>query len=155
MKNVAPPLIAIAISLSFIACGSGKKQDSPENEDKAGKKVSFEEEVKPLLTSTCLPCHHSQTLLGNLNLESRKTAFGGSDGRAFIVPGEPDSSLIYLVTENPHGKRPAFEKMPAMKDIFLKPEERDLLRRWIEQGAEWPTGESGWLKPLIIDEKSS
>ena len=150
MKVVAPPLIAALTSLCLAACGNGDKQDP------TGKGVSFENEIKPLLTSTCLPCHHSQTLLGNLNLESRKTAFGSSSaGRAFIVPGEPDKSLLYLVTEKPHGKTPAVEKMPAMENVFLQPAERDLLRRWIEQGADWPSGEAGWLKPLIIDAQES
>ena len=148
MKTAVLPLTAIAASLGFLAaCGNGK-QPAPE------ETTGFDD-VKPLLTSTCLPCHHSQTLLGDLNLESRKTAFGGRDGQAFIVPGDPDSSLLYLVTENPHGKRPALEKMPAMKDIFLEPEERELLRKWIEQGAEWPSGEAGWLKPLVIENQKS
>ena len=45
--------------------------------------------------------------------------------------------------------------MPAMDDIFLSAEERDLLHRWIEQGAEWPSGEEGWVEPIKIDPKQS
>lgn len=136
------------LTLALALGGCNKPEPSPAEDKKAAEVVDFTGEVKPLLTSTCLPCHHSGTLLGGLNLESRKTAFGGEGGAAFIVPGEPDNSLLYLVTENPHGKRPAFEKMPAMKDIFLTDKERSLLRRWIEQGANWPSGDDGWLQPI-------
>ena len=94
--------VVVSILFGLVACNKQTSEDKPSGQD---KKVSFATEVKPLLASTCVICHHSETLLGGLNLESRKTAFGGSDGRAFIVPGEPDSSLLYLVTENPHGKR--------------------------------------------------
>ena len=151
-------LMISAVLCGFSACNKHSSKDGDDGGGKEGSgsaKVDFVSEVKPLLSSTCLICHHSETLLGGLNLESRKTAFGGGEGKPFIVPGEPDSSLLYLVTENPHGKRPAFEKMPAMKDIFLSDEERDLLRRWIEQGADWPSGEEGWLKPLKIDQQGS
>jgi hypothetical protein len=139
---------AVMVCVGLVACSTDKREASDE-------KVSFAKQVKPLLSSICLPCHHSETLLGGLNLESRKTAFGGREGRAFLVPGEPDQSLIYLVTENPHGKTPAFEKMPAMENVFLSAEERALLRKWIEQGAAWPSGVEGWIKPLKIDTESS
>jgi mono/diheme cytochrome c family protein len=147
---------ATALSIAtFLFVGVACNQHSSDEPEVGDGKVEFERDIKPLLASTCVICHHSETMLGGLNLESRKTAFGGSDGRPFIVPGEPDSSLLYLVTENPHGKVPAQEKMPAMKDIFLSDEERGLLRRWIEQGAEWPSGEEGWIEPLKIDLKQS
>ena len=135
---------ALLICLTLANCN----QHSSKEPETGTNSVDFSKDIKPLLASTCLPCHHSETLLGGLNLESKKTAFGSGDGGAFIVPGEPDSSLIYLVTENPHGKRAAFEKMPAMKDITLTEEERSLLRRWIEQGADWPGDEEGWLQPI-------
>jgi hypothetical protein len=147
--------IAASVSICGVACNKRSGGDDQAGGGTQGDKVDFVKDVKPLLASTCVICHHSETLLGGLNLESRKTAFGASDSKAFIVPGEPDSSLIYLVTENPHGKSPAFEKMPAMKDIFLSDKERDLLRRWIEQGAEWPGGEEGWIEPIKIDKSRS
>jgi hypothetical protein len=135
---------ALLICLTLANCN----KHSPEKPETESGSVDFSKDINPLLSSTCLPCHHSETLLGGLNLESKKTAFSSGDGGAFIVPGEPDNSLIYLVTENPHGKRSAFEKMPAMKDVFLTDEERSLLRRWIEQGADWPDDEEGWLRPI-------
>lgn len=141
-RVVAPLLVCLALA----SCNQhSSKQDEKEA---AAVPVDFAKDIRPLLSSTCLPCHHSETLLGGLSLESRKTAFGSDGGKAFIVPGEPENSLIYLVTENPHGKRPAFEKMPAMKDVFLTDAERALLKRWIKEGAVWPGGAQGWLEPI-------
>lgn len=110
--------------------------------------VSFENEVKPLLAGKCLPCHNSAALSGNLNLETRRTAFGGSERGSFIVPGDPDNSLVYTSTDASHGAEAATETMPAVKGVTLDEEERDLLRRWIASGAEWPEGAQGHLKPL-------
>ena len=152
MKKLSASASCTAAAVFLFAAVACNQHHSDQPEADAGK-VEFVRDIKPLLTSTCVICHHSETMLGGLNLETRKTAFGGSDGRAFIVPGEPDSSLLYLVTENPHGRIAAQEKMPAMEDIFLSDEERDLLRRWIEQGAEWPTGEDGWVQPIKVDLK--
>jgi hypothetical protein len=101
-----------------------------------------------LLSGKCLPCHHSGTLSGNLSLETRRTAFGGSGRGSFIVPGDPDSSLVYTLTDASHGKQGATETMPAVKGVTLSDDERELLRRWISEGAEWPEGEAGHLKPL-------
>ena len=42
-----------------------------------------------------------------------------------------------------------------MKDVYLSETERALLRRWIQQGADWPEGEEGWRKPLKIDAGAS
>ena len=147
MNKLGTGTVWLALAFSCAIFSSCDKKEEPAIGN-SSEEVDFIRDIKPLLTSTCVICHHSGTLLGGLNLESRKTAFGGGGGKAFIVPGDPDSSLIYLVTENPHGKRPALEKMPALKDIFLSGDERSLLRRWIEQGAEWPGGEEGWLKPI-------
>lgn len=153
-QTFATALRTILAALFFLA-GVACNKHSSEEPAGADDKVDFVSDVKPLLASTCVICHHSETMLGGLNLETRKTAFGGGDGPAFIVPGEPESSLLYLVTENPHGKVSAQAKMPAMEDIFLTDGERDLLRRWIEQGAEWPGGEEGWVEPIKIDPKQS
>ncbi|MGI9244929.1 MAG: c-type cytochrome domain-containing protein [Verrucomicrobiales bacterium] len=151
MSSAFRATMVATLLLGGVACNQ-HRSDKPEA---GGEEVDFVRDVKPLLTSTCVICHHSETMLGGLNLETRKTAFGGGDGPAFIVPGEPDSSLLYLVTENPHGKISAQAKMPAMENISLTDDERDLLRRWIEQGADWPSGEEGWVKPIKIDLKES
>ncbi|MDA0813676.1 MAG: hypothetical protein O3C21_14955 [Verrucomicrobia bacterium] len=104
-------------------------------------------EIRPLLETNCLACHQSEVKLGGLSIQSRNEAFATSDRGARIVPGDPDASLIYTMTAVRHGKQN--ETMPA-DGILLTEKQRALLRRWIEEGAHWPTGDDGTLVPLKI-----
>lgn len=51
-------------------------------------------------------------------------------GKKRVVPGDPSESLLYLVTEGPVTP---VRRMPV--GFPLSDSERDLLRRWIEDGA--------------------
>jgi hypothetical protein len=77
-------------------------------------------------------------------------AFGGSAKGAYIIPGDPEGSLIYTITKRPHGIRPATDTMPAVNGVFLSDGERELLHEWIASGAPWPPGEGGRLTPIDI-----
>jgi len=132
---VVAPLTACQRTPSNTAAGSSGKTD-------------FIRDVKPLLSGKCLPCHNVGTLSGELNLDSRRTAFGGSDDGAFIVPNDPEGSLIYTRTAKLHGQREAADTMPAVKGVTLTGDEREILRNWIADGAPWPMGEEGRLVPL-------
>lgn len=141
--------ITVAIGLLLLAVIIGYQERV--NQRKAGEPtVDFVTQVKPLLAGKCLPCHHSGVLSGNLSFETKRTAFGGSKRGAFIVAGEPENSLIYTLTGAMHGARDATPAMPAVKGVSLNEEERELLRVWIKEGAIWPEGEEGYLKPLDI-----
>lgn len=85
--------------------------------------------------------------MGGLNLMSRQKAFGRSDRGNFITPGNPETSLVFTRTAQRHGKQE--EVMPA-DGILLTDEQRQTLRRWIEEGAHWPDGKDGALVPLTV-----
>jgi uncharacterized membrane protein len=131
----------IIVSL-FTAIAVSCCKDSTSNK---GNPVDFITQIKPLLEKNCLSCHHSEVLAGELNLESRQMAFGKSEQGTFIVPGEPDLSLIYTATAALHGKQ---EDMMPPGGIQLTTKDRDLLHQWILEGAYWPEGEEGVLTPL-------
>jgi hypothetical protein len=65
---------------------------------------------------------------------------GGASGEAAIVPGRSEESpLVDYVS----GKVPDEEMPPkAQRNRFpaLRADDVTLLRAWIDQGAEWPTG---------------
>ncbi|MEZ5328538.1 MAG: c-type cytochrome domain-containing protein [Verrucomicrobiales bacterium] len=109
--------------------------------------VDFAMDIRPLLETNCLACHHGEVSMGGLNLQYRDGAFAASDRGTSIVPGDPDSSLIYTMTAIRHGKQD--EVMPA-DGVMLTEAQRKLLHRWIKEGAHWPAGEDGVLKPLTI-----
>ncbi len=82
-------------------------------------------------------CHGGDNPSQGLNLEAGQAYANTVDvdaaavpGTVRVVPGDPDNSLVYLVTQQAQG---AVRKMPVGFD--LEPAEVDLLRAWIEDGA--------------------
>ena len=100
----------------------------------------FALEIKPLLASKCLACHGQDQglLMGGLDLTTQASARrGGQSGRPAIVPGEPDSSLLYLALS---GKGSTLV-MPPKETDRLGPSQIERVRDWIALGASWPDGE--------------
>jgi ankyrin repeat protein/mono/diheme cytochrome c family protein len=105
------------------------------------QKIDFAHQIKPLLERSCVVCHSGEKPRSLFRLDGRDAILrGGASGVAAIVPGHSEKSpLIDYVS----GKVPESEMPPvAQRERFpgLKPDEIALLRAWIDQGAEWPTG---------------
>jgi ankyrin repeat protein len=103
--------------------------------------IDFARQIKPLLERSCVACHSGEKPRSLFRIDSRDaTLKGGASGTAAIVPGRSDKSpLIDYVSE----KVPELEMPPrAVRQKFpaLTREEVALLRAWIDEGAEWPTG---------------
>lgn len=108
------------------------------------KPVSFAEEIKPLLTEKCSHCHNRKTLPEVFSVESAKHAFVTlKSGREVIVTGTPEKSLLITVLQSPHGH----EKAMPMVGLRLTEEDIELLSRWIKEGAAWPSGPAGRIRP--------
>lgn len=85
----------------------------------------FDEVVAPVLSRHCLECHNASEAKGDLDLE---TGAGLAD---FVTPGEPGRSELWAVVKD--------DEMPKKRPP-LSGDEKDVLRRWIEAGAEWGSG---------------
>jgi hypothetical protein len=101
------------------------------------EKVRFNRDVRPILSGNCFYCHgpdpkHREA---DLRLDQRETATADLGGYAAIVPGKPDeSALIKRVSStDPDEQMPP----PASKKPHLTDDQIEILRRWIEQGAEY------------------
>lgn len=92
----------------------------------------FEKQVRPLLAEHCQKCHGETKQKGNLRLDSRAAMLAGGDTGPAIAPGKPDESL--LVDAVDYGD--LYQMPPSGK---LAGEKIAVLRRWIEQGAPWPS----------------
>ena len=101
---------------------------------RAADKVDFTLDVKPLLESTCLSCHGPEKPKGDLQLMSRALAIKGGEKGTSLVPGKPAESRLYTSTILPAGHD---DIMPPKGDPLTKAQS-EVLRKWIEQGAEWP-----------------
>jgi hypothetical protein len=113
----------------------------PVQQPKNVQKIGFAQQIKPILERSCVACHSGEKPRGGFGVVSRDAILqGGASGAPAIVPGHSvKSPLIAYVS----GKLPESEMPPmAVRDTFpaLPTDEVALLRAWIDQGAEWPTG---------------
>lgn len=99
----------------------------------AQEPVSYHKEVAPLLQARCAGCHRIGKTKGKLDLSTHAALLRGGRHDDVIVPGKPEASLlIELVT--PLDDEPA-EMPPEDEGKPLSQAERDLLARWILEGA--------------------
>ncbi len=99
-------------------------------------KVDFVKEIQPILQKSCVECHGPEKQKGKLRLDSKEATFkGGKDG-VVITPGKADKSEVYRRITLPAGDD---DVMPNKGDVLTKAQ-TDLIRDWINQGAEWPDG---------------
>ncbi len=102
-------------------------------------KVDFARDIQPLLKERCVECHGPSQQMRGLRLDRRRGPMPnrvGANG-AVVVPGDSSRSVLYLKLI---GKRPGLTMPPTGA---LTPEQIDLLKTWIDQGAEWPDQLSG------------
>jgi mono/diheme cytochrome c family protein len=103
--------------------------------------VDFRRDLRPIFEKHCYGCHGPQKQKSSFRLDSKVRALKGGELGVAIVPGKSaDSPLIAYVAA-------------THKDIVMPPEgERltaaqvDVLRRWIDQGANWPADADSAVK---------
>lgn len=93
--------------------------------------VSYEREIAPLLRQHCLGCHQPARAKGKLDLTTHASILRGGRGGPAVVPGNPEDSLLLELTESIDGEAP---EMPV-DAAPLNETQRDLLRRWVAEGA--------------------
>lgn len=98
--------------------------------------VRFQQDVRPLLSDRCFSCHgpDDEHREAELRLDTRDGALAERHGRRAIVPGSlKDSSVWERITSTD----PDLRMPPADSGKELTAAEIALLKRWIEQGADW------------------
>ena len=101
------------------------------------RKVDYDREVRPILAKNCFACHGQDEAhrAKGLRLDLRASAVKPLEsGETAIIPGDAESSeLILRVTDEDDTMR----MPPRKKGKRLAPADVDILRRWVEQGAEY------------------
>ncbi len=102
--------------------------------------VDFRRDIRPILASRCYDCHGEQRPKGGLRLTTRANALKGGESEtpAFVAGQSAKSELLLRVTS--HDKD---DVMPQKGDR-LTAREVELLRQWINAGAEWPDNVKHW-----------
>ncbi len=96
--------------------------------------VDFAREVRPLLARKCFACHGNdeETQEADLRLDIREEALRDRGGYAALVPGDPDESEMWMRIIDDIDPMP-----PEHAGEPLEDDEREVIRRWIEAGAEF------------------
>ena len=119
-SNRREGLILLVVMLAGYASG-----------ETAGERVSYNFEVRPILAAKCFGCHGSDAgnRKGDLRLDRREEATASA-----IVPGDADKSELMrrILSRDPDEAMPPPDKHPALTQA-----QSEILRRWIEQGAEF------------------
>ncbi|NER17777.1 DUF1553 domain-containing protein [Spongiivirga citrea] len=103
------------------------------------EKVDYIFHVKPILSDRCYLCHGPDegTREANLRLDTKEGAYaalGENLDRFAIVPGDTLSShLVNRINNDDIQKR----MPPESSNLTLNKYEREILTKWVEQGALW------------------
>ncbi len=92
--------------------------------------VSFNRDIRPLLSANCFHCHgpDAKRREGELRLDEEEGV------RAAFTAGDLNKSVAW---ERLNSDDPDMHMPPADSNKELKPNQLALIRAWIEQGADW------------------
>jgi ankyrin repeat protein len=92
-------------------------------------KIDFERDVLPIFRQNCVSCHGPSQQMNGLRLDRKSSVL--SIRR--VVPGGIENSFLYkrMLGSSEYGPQ-----MPPSGS--LRPEQVEIIKKWIEQGAEWP-----------------
>jgi hypothetical protein len=100
-----------------------------------GQQVSFDRDIRPIMSDTCFRCHgpDASSRMANMRLDLRDEALKPKKKGTPIVPGDPEHSEIVqrIFAKDGRVMPPPF----AHKELTEK--QKDTIRRWVEQGAKY------------------
>ena len=102
----------------------------------SAQEIDFNREIRPILSAKCFFCHgpDEENRKAGLRLDQKESAFEARDGVTAIVPGNPKKSEAWqrILSSDPDELMPPSK---AKKPLSFR--EIALLKRWIEEGADW------------------
>ena len=121
-----PKINSLAIVTLFLGTGIAKAtQEAP-------RTVDFSRDIYPIFERSCHSCHGPALQQGKLRLDSRQAALRGGQSGKIVQAGNSAESSLY-------------QRVAGLNDLVRMPmggelaaDEIELIRTWIEEGAEWP-----------------
>tara|TARA_R110002049_G_scaffold4601_5_gene32818 strand:+ start:1130055 stop:1133720 length:3666 start_codon:yes stop_codon:yes gene_type:complete len=96
--------------------------------------IKFNRDIRPILSETCFHCHgpDEHARRADLRLDTIAGATEDLGGYQAIVPGNLDESEAWrrILSDDPDELMP-----PAESHLVLTPDQKQMFRRWIEEGA--------------------
>jgi len=124
---------ALAIGAASMTAAAQDEADLPPPYDSP---VDFAADIAPILQESCISCHGAEVVKSRLRVDSLEALLeGGIEGPSIII-GDSANSLFIQVCA---GTNPYFDLMPPEGEGDpLTDEQIGKLRRWIDDGADWP-----------------
>src|ERR1700733_2657226 len=98
--------------------------------------VDFNRQIRPILSESCYQCHGPDVnkRKADLRLDLRDGLFQSAGGTTIVVPGKPEESELFgrITADDSDLRMP-----PPKTGGHLSPEQIDLIKRWIAEGAQW------------------
>jgi hypothetical protein len=132
-------MIGMAVCTLPVVAQQGKEGGT---ESKTKDAVSFKDDVLPIISKRCLPCHAEENYNpSDLSLDSYDKLMAGGEHGASVVPGKAQESILVkkLSATPPFGDPMPRERKKKKDDPWTKqlsPEEIKLISDWIDQGAK-------------------
>jgi WD40 repeat protein len=125
-------LAATIAALYLFAAVPSALADSPP------ARVSFINDVAPILKENCYACHDAKKHSGKLEMTSYAKLRHGGENDDPITPGKPDESLIVemLTTDSSKRMPPPPKDKVSPSDGALPPGKIAVIERWIAEGAK-------------------
>jgi hypothetical protein len=110
----------------------------------APKKITFQDDLLPVLRDSCLNCHNPDKKKAGLDLSTYQGTMSGSDNGVVVKPGDPAGSL--LMKTMTHAEEPF---MPQKADKLADPK-LAMFKTWIASGAP----ENSGSKVTVVEKKN-
>lgn len=102
----------------------------------ADEKIDFGREIRPILSNACFQCHgpDSAAREADLRLDIKSGLEAAAGDSPLIVAHQPEKSPLFqrIISHDETEKMP-----PPDSGKVVKPEQIELIRKWIEQGGDY------------------
>ena len=115
----ASAIVAVAMLASGLVC--------------AAEPIDFAKSIRPIFKQNCYECHGPGKRESGLRLDQRQEALAGGNSGPAILPSDPEGSLLLKLVQSDDP-----EKIMPPKGDPLSQADIELLKNWIEAGAQWP-----------------
>src|SRR5213592_2742756 len=141
-------VVRVLALTAFALCGFGARLRAPlaEPQTKVGaspgaaRRVNFLQDIQPIFEQNCYKCHGPNAQLSGLRLDLKQSALAGGSLGKDILPGKAYESALYGRVAGLGG----VNRMP-MGGKPLPDDQIELIRLWIDQGADWPETDAAKL----------
>ena len=139
MSRAFSLLLPAALAVALVYPGHARRAATaaepapmPKAAAAAPGKLEYNRDIRPILAENCFACHgpDSAARKANLRIDQRDEALAAKA----VVPGKPDESQLVarIFADDPQERMP-----PAKSRKTLTPAQKETLKRWIAEGAEY------------------